>query len=186
MLRLFIALHFPDGIKRQLGDIIEQARRKADGIKWVEPHNMHLTLKFLGDTPKNMVSPIIGGIESAIAGASACRITVDGFGGFPNLRKPRVIWAGMNGAGPIVKMAGAINSELAGIGIEKDSKRFSPHITLGRVKQPGNYGALADFLQDLNFSSEPLILDSLALVQSTLTPSGPIYENVHKCKLKHT
>lgn len=186
MLRLFIALHFPDDIKRQLGEIIEQARPKADGIKWVESKNMHLTLKFLGDTPEDMVSPIIGGIESAVGDCSACQITVEGFGGFPNLRKPRVIWAGMNGAGPIVKLAGAINSELAGIGIEKDRKRFSPHITLGRVKRPSNYSALADFFKNLNFLSESLILDSLALVKSTLTPSGPIYENVHKIELKHT
>lgn len=184
MLRLFIALHFPARIIEQLGMIIDDARPTADGVKWVERRNMHLTLKFLGDTPEESAPAIIGGIEAATHDCSAFPVVIEGFGGFPNLRKPRVLWAGISGAGPIIKLAENINTELAGIGIEKDRKRFSPHITLGRVKKPGDFSALANFFKNLNFSSESLILDRLALVKSTLTPSGPIYDNVQEFKLK--
>ncbi|MCK5127864.1 MAG: RNA 2',3'-cyclic phosphodiesterase [candidate division Zixibacteria bacterium] len=183
MLRLFIALHFPDKIKDAIGRLISGAQGYANGIKWIEAKNLHLTLKFLGDTQEKQVPAIIGGIQIALANAKAFEVTVEGCGGFPSLRNPRVIWTGISDGDQISQLAQSINHELSGIGIEKDKKKFSPHITLGRVKKPGDMSGLMSYLDNLNFTLEPVILNRIALVKSTLTSRGPIYENVENFKL---
>ncbi len=186
MLRLFIALDFPDELRQRLGAVISDAKDYCEGIKWVSPENIHLTLKFLGETPEDMVSAITGGIEMAISDRAAYNVSVTGFGGFPNLRKPRVVWAGITGEKAIIETAHMVNTELTRIGIPADAKRLSPHITLGRVKRPGDFTRLISYFESLNFSSSPYILDRIRLVQSTLTQSGPIYKNVKEFKLQNT
>lgn len=184
MLRLFIALHLPEQIKKELGNVISDLRPIADGIKWVETKNMHLTLKFLGDTRESLVAGITGAITVALSGRKAFHIKLDRCGGFPNLNKPRVLWAGMDGADPAVEMSKAINYELEKIGIEKDNKRFSPHLTMGRIKKKSDLTQLSDKMRNLNFEGEAVILDRVALIKSTLTPHGPIYENLKEFKLE--
>jgi 2'-5' RNA ligase len=184
MLRLFIALHMPDQLKEELGRAISDLRPLADGIKWVETKNMHLTLKFLGDTEKSLVGGIAGAITIALAGRKAFEAKLDGCGGFPNLNKPRVIWAGIGGANPAIEIAKTINYELEKIGIDKDNKRFSPHLTLGRIKTKSDLSRLSNHMRNLNFGSEAVILDRVALIKSTLTPHGPIYENLKEFKLE--
>ncbi|MEE9442745.1 MAG: RNA 2',3'-cyclic phosphodiesterase [candidate division Zixibacteria bacterium] len=183
MLRLFIALHLPGQIKEKLEKVISDLRPLADGIKWVEPKNMHLTLKFLGDTEEEIVEGVAGAVIRALTGRRVFEVKLSECGGFPNLKNPRVIWAGIDGADPAVEMAMAINNELAKIGIEKDKKRLSPHLTLGRIKRRSDLSRLSNYLRNLYFDSEAVILDRAALIKSTLTPRGPIYENLREFKL---
>jgi 2'-5' RNA ligase len=184
MLRLFIALLFPERIKNELGKLIEDLRPRGQGIKWVEPENIHLTLKFIGEVRENKVDRISQALEEVLAGKEKFEGRVTNCGGFPNLRNPRVLWVGLDGAEPAVTMAKEINHKLIPIGIKSEKRGLSPHLTMGRVKKRSDLSALASYIESLNFDAGPVILDRVALVKSTLTPSGPIYENLKLFELK--
>jgi len=178
MVRLFIALHIPENIKNELGRLIGDLKSYADGIKWVAPHNMHLTLKFIGETEKNNIDPICHKLDSILSGQPKFEVAVEGLGGFPHLRNPRVLWVGLNNCRPAIEMASRIDENLAELGFEAEKKKFSPHLTLGRIKNRGDFSRLAAHMENLKYHAGNVILDRVALVQSTLTPQGPIYKNV--------
>jgi 2'-5' RNA ligase len=178
MLRLFIALLFPDKIKQDLADLITDLKPRGDGIKWVKADNIHLTLKFLGDTHESNVDSINMALDQTIAGRKLFAIRFSKCGGFPNLKNPRVLWVGLDGAEPAIEMAKEIDKKLASLGIEKDKRPLSPHLTLGRIKRPGNMAGLISYMENLTFDSEDITLNRVALVKSTLTRQGPIYENL--------
>lgn len=184
MVRLFVALLFPERIKNALGELIDDLRPHAQGIKWVEPKNIHLTLKFIGEVPEKKVDTICGALETVLAGQKKFEGQIAGCGGFPNLRNPRVLWVGLSGADPAVEMAREIDHKLVPAGIESEKRALSPHLTLGRIKKPSNLTALASRMESLNFDAGSVILDRVALVKSSLTPSGPIYENIRLFKLE--
>ena len=183
MVRLFIALLLPDEIKQALGQLIIDLKPRGRGVRWVAVKNMHLTLKFIGETEENMIEPIGQALSSAIEGSPAMEMKVSGCGGFPNLKNPRVLWAGLEGAGPAVAMARDIDRELHRLGYPKEKRPLSPHLTLGRIKQRSDLSDLTSYMRSLTFTTEPITLDRVALVKSTLTPSGPIYENLKLIKL---
>ena len=178
MVRLFVALHFSDEIKRRLGELIEDLKPLCRGIRWVSSENIHLTLKFIGEVKESKVAPITRALEEVMAGKAKFEGRVCGSGGFPDLRRPRVIWVGLEGAEPAIEMAKQINHKLIPVGVKSEKRRLSPHLTLGRIKKPSDFSALAAYMESLNFDAGPVILDGVALVRSTLTPDGPIYENV--------
>ena len=182
--RLFVALLFPGQIKKALGDLIDDLRPRGDGIKWVEPKNIHLTLKFIGEVPEKKVTPIINALQSVLQGREKFEGRVAACGGFPNLRNPRVLWVGLQGAEAAIEMADQINRKLITAGIEAEKKGLSPHLTLGRIKMRSDLSGLAAYMESLNFDAGSVILDRVALVKSTLTPSGPIYENIKLFELE--
>lgn len=186
MVRLFIALILPDEIKRKLGTLIDDLRPRTATIRWVVSQNMHLTLKFIGERPEKDIEPIAAAIEEAVKGRGKFNVRVKKCGGFPNLRNPRVLWVGIEGAEPAIEMAREINKELVPLGIEADKRPFSPHLTLGRIKKKikPDLSPLASYMESLNFDAGSTILDRVALVKSTLTPGGPIYENLKVFELK--
>jgi 2'-5' RNA ligase len=184
MVRLFVALLFPDQVKNALGALISDLKPRGQGIKWVESKNIHLTLKFIGETPEKKIEPITNGLEAVLADRKKFESRVAGCGGFPNLRNPRVIWVGLDGADPAVEMAKQINHKLIPIGIKSEKRGLSPHLTLGRIKKRSDLSDLAAYMESLNFDAGSVILDRVALVKSTLTPAGPIYENVKLFELE--
>ena len=178
MIRLFVALLFPEQIKARLGELIDDLKPRSRGIKWVEPKDIHLTLKFIGEVPQKKVGPITEILETVLAGRRQFEGRLVGAGGFPNLRNPRVLWVGLEGAAPAVEIARELDQRLVPAGIKAEKRALSPHLTLGRVKKPGDFSDLAAHIQGLKFDAGAVILDRVALVKSTLTPSGPIYEIV--------
>lgn len=178
MVRLFIALLFPEPIKNALGELIDDLKPRGQGIKWVEWKNIHLTLKFIGEVPEKKIDRICEVLETVLAGRRKFEGRVAECGGFPNLRNPRVLWVGLDGTGPAVEIAKELNHRLIPVGIKSEKRGLSPHLTLGRIKKPADLSALAEYMESLNFDAGSVILDRVALVRSTLTPSGPIYENV--------
>ncbi|MCP4570511.1 MAG: RNA 2',3'-cyclic phosphodiesterase [FCB group bacterium] len=178
MVRLFIALLLPDEIKQALEQLIIDFKPRGQGIRWVAAKNMHLTLKFVGETTEDMIEPIGQALTTVLDGKQSHVIKISGCGGFPNLKNPRVLWAGLDGAEPAAVMAKEIDEELRRLGFPKEKRPLSPHLTLGRIKQRSDISDLTTYMQSLTFTSEPITLDRVALVKSTLTPSGPIYENL--------
>lgn len=184
MVRLFIAFLLPESLKARLGDLISELKPLASGIKWVNPTNLHLTLKFIGEVPEEAVLSIGDALSSAVREKAKYEVRVKECGGFPNLRNPRVLWVGLSGINRDFKIASEIDKHLLPLGIAKEKKPFSPHLTIGRIKKPGDISRLSGYIENLNFDAGTVILNKVALVKSTLTPAGPIYENLNIEELK--
>lgn len=183
-LRLFIALPLPSEVEQKLGQIIEELRPQGGNVKWAKPGNIHLTVKFLGDTDQKLVPKISEGVDGVAARSSAVSAVIDTVGGFPNLKRPRVIWAGASeGIEAAGKIAREVDLAMRQLRFEKEKRPFKAHLTLGRVRQGRSVDELTGVLQRYKFEPIPLLLDRLTLFKSTLTPTGPIYDILHEAPL---
>ena len=184
MLRLFIALPLPHEVESELNQLLVQLRPKSDNVKWVPAKNIHLTIKFLGDTDNKLVGKITNAIDEISARYQPFQTTLDRIGAFPNFRRPRVIW--VCGSEPIEfidDIAQDIDHQMIKLRFEKEKRPFKPHLTLGRVRQGRRIDVLADFLQTFELKPTPLTLDRVVLFKSILTPKGAIYERLHEARL---
>jgi 2'-5' RNA ligase len=181
MLRLFIAMPLPHEVEIELDRLLGTLRMKGPDVKWVAANNIHLTIKFLGDTEDKLVPKINAAIDEVAARLHPFESTIDSVGGFPNLNNPRVIWFG--GAQPIeeaARMAKEIDRRMHELRFEKERRPFKSHLTLGRVREGRQVDELAAFLSTFKLEPIPLRLDRLVLFKSTLTPKGSIYELLHE------
>jgi len=184
MLRLFIALPVPGATRRELAEIIEELKKHGGSVKWVKPENMHLTVRFLGDTDERMVPALKKLLDTAARGHQASDTVIDYLGGFPNLRRPRVIWAGLgNNLMPLEKMAEQLELAVRKLQFLEEKKKFNPHLTLGRVRNPKGLTPLLDHIQTARLEPIECSLSELVLFKSTLTPQGPIYDRLHQVML---
>jgi len=176
-MRLFIAIEFPPEITERLSQAASSLPPR--GLALVKEENLHLTLKFLGEVEEDKLPSIISALEG-------CRsppfpVSVKGVGAFPSERSVRVVWAGVEGKG-LVELAGCVESALEKIGFQKEVRPFTGHITLARAKAKADVrGFLARF-RDFDFGS--CTISRLVLKKSTLTPKGPIYEDLHALELR--
>jgi len=138
MIRAFIAIPLPEEVLAQLGRVQRRLERQVPpgSVRWVRPEGIHLTLKFLGDTPERKV-PAIGAALGAVArNAPVCTFTVGGLGCFPNPRRPRVVWVGVQEpTGRLAALQDAIEEVVAPFGYPPEGRGFTPHLTLGRVRR---------------------------------------------------
>lgn len=180
--RLFVALDPPEAVRRRLAAMMVELRRAAgraaDEIRWVPPENVHLTLQFLGAVPEERVPAIEKVIRAAAAAARPLSLEVKGAGGFPNARRPRVVWAGLAGdVAPLATLAADLGRRLAPLGFPPEDRPFSAHLTLGRAREgrgaPGIAGALASVAET---AGAPWRATELILFESHLSPKGPRYE----------
>ncbi len=187
--RLFVALDPPEPVRRRLAalavDLRRTAGRHADEVRWVPPENVHLTLQFLGAVPEERVPEIDAAIRAAAAGARPLSLELKGAGGFPNARRPRVVWAGV--AGEVVALGALVadlGRRLAPLGFAPEDRPFSAHLTLGRARDgrgaPGLAGALAHTAEA---GGTPWRVADVALFESHLSPKGPRYEVVLRAPL---
>lgn len=180
--RLFVALEPPEPVRRRLAalmvDLRRAAGRAADEIRWVPPENVHLTLQFLGAVPEERVAAVEAALRAAAAASRPLSLEVRGAGGFPNARRPRVVWAGVAGdVAPLAALAAGLGRRLAPLGFPPEDRPFSAHLTLGRAREgrgaPGLAGALAGFAED---AGTPWRATDVVLFESHLSPKGPRYE----------
>lgn len=157
----------------------------ARDIAWVVPANLHLTLKFLGAVDEGRVGAVVDALARASAGASAFDTHFRGVGGFPSATRPRVVWAGVTeGAGATVELAGRVDEELAGLGFAREARPFSPHVTLGRVRQPGRNPALADALErEATRDFGGIRIAGACLMRSEISPRGARYTELATVRL---
>ncbi|MBU0985114.1 MAG: RNA 2',3'-cyclic phosphodiesterase [candidate division Zixibacteria bacterium] len=184
MPRLFIALPLADEVESRLGHIIADLRPDGSSVKWVASNNIHLTVKFLGDTDDRLIPAIIKHLETIASQFQPMSATIDRLGAFPNLRKPRVIWAGSSAPPEMAgRIAEAVDAAVHGLGFERETRKFKPHLTLGRVKQGRSVGHLPEALENYRLTPIPFRLDRLVLFKSTLTPQGALYDRLAECPL---
>lgn len=181
-LRLFIAFELSEEVRQELAGVGSQLRDCGAKVSWVKPGNMHLTVRFLGDTEPRMVDLLKSGLQTITGKPAAVRL--DKVGAFPNLKRPRVLWAGLGGElDPVYDVANEVEMMVQRLGFEPDKKKFKPHLTIGRIRDPRRSGDLTDAVAACSFNPIEFPLDRLILFQSTLTPQGPIYKRLAEVAL---
>ena len=185
-MRTFIAIELSEEIKQNIGALIERLKTTEAGVKWVEPKNLHITLKFLGEVPEREVKNLIDLTTEALKGGSSFKSRFEGGGTFPEGKNPRVVWIGTTeGAEEQRELSLSLEKVLSKAGYREEKREFKAHITIGRVKEKKNLDALLKELnkaKDQKFGEE--IVDHVNIMKSTLNPKGPIYEVVKRIPLK--
>src|SRR3990167_2243722 len=144
-MRSFIAIELTNEIKDELAQI--QARLKYSGadVKWVEKNNIHLTLKFLGEVSEDRTKAVVSVLDDIAKGSKPFEMTIRDIGAFPKIDYPRVVWVGLDkGASESKEITQRIEEELERSGFERESRAFSPHLTIGRVRSAKNKAALKE------------------------------------------
>jgi 2'-5' RNA ligase len=179
-LRLFIAAELPGVVRGAMQATQLALRGGRPSVKWVAPEAMHLTLRFLGDVAAPVAERIAQELHSALAGRAAPRLRLMPAGGFPDMRRPSVVWLGVGGEiDELHVLYAAVEQMLAPFGFAPETRPFRPHLTLGRVRrEAGNAerAALGASIQHLPAPDQtPWQIEHILLFQSELLPSGPRY-----------
>lgn len=183
--RLFAAIPLPDEVKELVAAVQEELEPEGWPMKWVNPELVHITLKFFGDVSQEQVDDLKGGLGS-IAGANpAHELNVGQLGAFPSLRRPRVLWIGLDGnVGATQKLASDVDDAAASLGFERESRTFRPHVTIGRIQSDD--ALLEDFeaiVSDIGLPDLATPVDRFHLMRSQLKPAGPVYTPVEEWRL---
>ena len=180
-MRVFVAIDVPEDIKEELWKDFREWRRALGGVKWVEAHNLHLTLRFIGETTSDRVDKLIQGLKDKLWAHSPFTIILEGVGTFPNWKRPRVLWVGVRGdLDPLFKLQKAIEEVVSDVGFPPDDKGFHPHLTIGRVKRGKK---VSSHPKEPNFSY-PFIVGRVVVMESTLTQDGPVYTPLSEIRLR--
>lgn len=188
-IRSFIAIELPQEIKVELARAQDMLRpQEHPGVKWVEPESIHLTLKFLGNISSGRVPQIEGAVREAARGVPAFHLEIGGLGVFPNTQRPRVAWVALRGE--VEKLAGlqeGIDSALLPLGFPRESRPFTPHLTLARVRErasPQERRSFGELVMSTKFEARlPLEVSAISLMRSRLTPAGAIYSRIFTLRL---
>lgn len=185
-IRAFIAVRLPDPVIQWLSGIQHQLKQSRIKASWPKPKTLHLTLKFLGDIRSDQVDAIQACMNNAINDLPPFFLHSNGLGCFPSVKRARVLWAGVGGQTDVLEsVVRQLDQNLnKAIGMKRDKKRFSPHLTLARIKQPLSPKKVIHLMQDFkNEKSEAFKVESIKLYKSTLTSSGAIHEKLFSTKI---
>jgi 2'-5' RNA ligase len=177
MKRLFLALELPGEVKVRLARAVEPMRRRVGDVKWVEQENLHVTLKFLGDTPDDQVVEIGKRVAAASSEVPELSLCVGGLGAFPSLRRPRILWASVTGqVSPVGALAARLDRDLAPLGFVPEERPFAAHITVGRVRPGARLPQVEELAARCSQGLElPFTVSHVTLFWSQLARTGPTY-----------
>lgn len=185
-LRTFIAIELDETARDGLARVQAGYKKQApDGsVKWVNPDLIHLTLKFLGDTPVSKIGKVADALASACQGVTPFDVAFEGRGCFPNMRRPRVIWVAVRdlSGSSLARLQRAVEEKVSPLGFPTEERGFSPHLTLGRVARGASPQAEAAIGQMVDESVVEQIamlhVSAVHLIKSDLRPTGPIYNQL--------
>ena len=187
-MRAFIALTLPDAAREALAR--HQAALRAaggDAVRWTPVEQLHLTIRFLGDTDRGLIDPLLDVLRHAAADtAPMAADTLASVGAFPHLGAPQVLWIGIGeGAQAITQLAQRIDEGVVALGAPPEHRAFHPHITLGRVKAPAQARRIGQALEasPQHLERVPFRCDRLVLMESALTPQGPVHTPLGETRL---
>ena len=176
VIRTFICIDIPESIRKRIGKLQETLRQIDAQVSWTKPSNIHLTLKFLGGVEASRIERVSKALERAATGISPFEVEVSGSGCFPSPRSPRVLWIGFSNVPELLQqLYSNIEDELAREGFPREKRRFSPHLTIGRIRTPQSGAGVGEALIASGF--EPRIFNAaeVILMRSDLKPTGSIY-----------
>jgi 2'-5' RNA ligase len=181
-MRLFVAFDLPDAVRSALGELIAQLKPLCCAARWARPEGMHVTLKFIGHAIADGDTKKLNGVRAALAAVRSSEpveMRYRGVGFFPDARRPRVMWCGVEASANLAQLAGDIERALEPLGIPCETRAFVPHLTLARFKSPEGVDALARSAaewasRDFGSASET----KFHLFESLLKPGGAEYRKI--------
>jgi len=181
-LRLFVAIELPGGVREALSRLQHELQQHGlEKLRWVRPEGIHLTLKFLGETPKERVPAIQDALAGAAEDAAAHELSLGKLGTFGGSR-PRVLWMDLTGQVDAVRhVRERVESAMNGLGFEPEARGWSPHVTLARVR-PEMAGETASgiilAISEVEIPAGVIPVRVVSLMRSTLRPTGAVYERI--------
>ncbi len=178
-IRTFVAVDIEDEeIVSKIREVQSEISLSSAKIKLVEPENLHLTLKFLGEVEESRIPVIVEALSEAVSGFKKFKITVEGVCAFPKVNRPNVIWIGVgDGRESLIELANSVENSLKRIGFPKERRPYEPHLTIARVKyRSSDLPAIIKRVEG-TFIGDVTVRE-VRLKKSTLTPQGPIYDTL--------
>ncbi|MGD2045745.1 MAG: RNA 2',3'-cyclic phosphodiesterase [Gemmatimonadota bacterium] len=184
-MRLFIALNLPKKERERIHRASRPLRESEMPVRWLDPGHYHVTLKFLGDVRRESLPKVEEAVGRVASSTKAFSTGFGGFGAFPTIRRPRVIWLGLDANPELRCLKQDLEWALGDAGFDAETRAFHPHVTLGRADDRGGAGAfrgLDDLVADMEFSGEVKV-HTVDLMRSQLSKTGATYSVVSGAKL---
>jgi 2'-5' RNA ligase len=181
--RVFCAVEVPQSARERVLAHIARLQEAVPEVKasWIRDANLHLTLKFLGDTPQTSVADFSAAAARAVAAVAPFSIRLEQTGVFPKQGQPRVLWIGINdSSGKLGELHTQLEDEAMKEGFEKDDRPFRPHLTIARLRQPHHAGALATAHKQMEFSPLEVPASELLVIRSELSSAGSRYSVISR------
>ena len=175
MIRAFIAVNLAPSVIEEIAKVRSALQEAKGDIRWTRLEGLHLTLKFLGDIPRNQVEPILTALREVTREQPPLRISAQGLGAFPHLRRPRVLWVGLRGEG-LNELQERIETTLMPLDFPPEEREFSPHLTLGRIRSLRGWEHVLTVVREhehVRFGES--LVDQVTLYQSDLRLDGAVY-----------
>jgi RNA 2',3'-cyclic 3'-phosphodiesterase len=186
-IRAFVAIELPGYIKQKLSEVQERLKTGRPPARWVAPESMHLTLKFLDSITQDTATAVTGVMEEAAIICEPFRLTLKGLGVFPNPRKVQVVWAGVGGdIAKLIDLQKELDKGLTRLGFTPDSRPFSAHLTLARMKDESSASereAIGRLIEATPFEGGEFQVESFSLMRSQLRREGPLYTTLASVSL---
>jgi 2'-5' RNA ligase len=189
--RTFIAIELDQELRENLGRLQTRLRDQLSprSVRWVRPDGIHLTLKFLGDTPQEKLAEIQAALGQAATEVGPFTFSVGGLGCFPNPRQPRVVWVGLQEpSGELARLQKAVEAYVAPLGFPTEKRAFSPHLTLGRVQRYASHSEAREVGEVVTASAigtiDEMRVTVVSYIKSDLKPSGAVYTTLFEARLE--
>jgi 2'-5' RNA ligase len=192
VLRAFIAIELPSEVQKKLSQVIQRLQEplRDVSIRWVKPHNIHLTLKFLGEVSLNNLETIKQILVKEAAEVSPFEFSIGELGAFPNLKRPRVLWLHVVAPPELLALQRAIDIKTERLGYVSEERTYSPHITVGRVNRQvdaQDIHLISTLLQKTHIGLVEVVrVSTVTLFRSDLHPDGSVYTPLAVASLKNS
>ena len=182
--RSFICIEIPQEIISYIGTVQHHLRSTARGVRWTRPEGIHLTLKFLGDVAVDRIELIAQAVAVAVANTPVFTVILDRLGFFPNSRRPKVIWVGLKDpSNQLAACQSGIEKVLVPLGFPAEERRFSPHLTLARIKNPNESSDLISQMGRQKIDALEFTAHEVVIKRSDLRPDGAVYTSLRSIGL---
>jgi 2'-5' RNA ligase len=185
-MRVFVAINPTAAVRARLGEAVRELREAGFPIRWVPTENVHLTLKFLGEVPEKQLPELFSAVERAVSGIGTFEMHLGGFGAFPSLRRPSVVWTGVELGPTLAGLQRQVEDALAELGFPREERSFHPHLTLGRARKRAavaEFRGLDELIQRLEYSGS-FHVETVDVMRSRLMPAGAIYDVIRAAGLE--
>jgi RNA 2',3'-cyclic 3'-phosphodiesterase len=184
-MRLFIAIDLPDTWRELLAKPQESIGWLGHGVKWVDPKSTHLTLIFLGEVAPNLLDEIKVQATEACRDVPCFSMRMKGTGAFPDVKRPRVYWAGIEAPETLLELQADLERRMEELGFEREQRKFHPHLTLARIKEPAGKQRMTEALLNFKIESESTVATETVLMRSHLSEDGAHYEPLANFPLRN-
>lgn len=174
--RLFIAVNVPPEVRRALKEYQNALAASGADVRWEREEKLHCTLHFLGQVDETLVEPLCSAVARASHGSGSFTVRYHGTGFFPDASRARIVWVGIEDpGGTLARLHAGIGSGVSALGIATEDLPFHPHVTLGRIRTPRNFGRLTTIVETRTFDHPPVPVREVDILRSELHTGGSVY-----------